>query len=112
VLFEFMQFRRGYDADYLDFNVERTLSNWKSAAVDLGTPEDFFSTDLSDAYKKAVETQGQPEVEPSPGETKPMPNEPKVESNEPKVESSGAPGQAVLQVPSGNRPPTLDNPGL
>jgi len=96
VLYEFMRFRRGYDADYLDFNVEQTLSNWKSAALDLGTPEDFFSTDLSEAYKKAVDKKTQPTEEPSPGETKP------VEAPE---------GQVGGQIPSGNRPPPLENPG-
>ncbi|MEY2613125.1 MAG: hypothetical protein RL069_1937, partial [Planctomycetota bacterium] len=114
VLFEFMKFRRAYDADYLDFNVEQTLSNWKSAALDLGTPEDFFSTDLSEAYRKAGDKQTQPAGEPSPGETKPA--EPASEGAMPKDASAPSdpqqPGDSKSEPsPSGNRPPTLENPG-
>lgn len=131
VLFEFMKFRRAYDADYLDFNVEQTLSNWKSAALDLGTPEDFFSTDLSEAYRKAGDKQTQPAGEPSPGETKPtepasegampkdapapsdpqQPGDSKSEPSKPEGQPGKPEGQVGGQSPSGNRPPTLENPG-
>jgi len=115
----------------LDFNVEQTLSNWKSAALDLGTPEDFFSTDLSEAYRKAGDKRTQPAGEPSPGETKPaepasegempkdapapsdsqQPGDSKSEPSKPEGQADKPEGQVGGQSPSGNRPPTLENPG-
>lgn len=114
VLYDFMRFRRAYDADYLDFNVEQTLADWKSKATELGSPEDFFNTPLAAAYRQAADAQtpSAPASEtPSPGDSKP----PMKEDDSPKADaptqdapsadtSSGAPA-------TGNRPPTLENPG-
>lgn len=47
VLAEFMDFRRAYDADYLSFDVEKTLSAWSQRSSELGSPEDFFQTPLA-----------------------------------------------------------------
>jgi hypothetical protein len=94
VLHEFMQFRRAYDADYLDFNIEKTLSDWNAGALKLGSAEDFFNTPLAKAYGIKNDSPAA-----SPGDT-PMPVEPaKNSANEQPV----APGSA--------RPPTLENPG-
>ena len=94
VLYEFMQFRRAYDADYLDFNIEKTLSDWNADALKLGSAEDFFNTPLAKAYGIKNDSPAA-----SPGDT-PMPVEPaKNSANEQPV----APGSA--------RPPTLENPG-
>jgi hypothetical protein len=94
VLYEFMQFRRAYDADYLDFNIEKTLSDWNADALKLGSAEDFFNTPLAKAYgiKNASPAA-------SPGDT-PMPVEPAKDS---------ANVQPV--APGSARPPTLENPG-
>jgi len=50
VLWQFMNFRRSYDADYLSFDVEKMLSAWNSRALELGTPEDFFNTPLAKTF--------------------------------------------------------------
>lgn len=117
VLFEFMQFRRAYDADYLDFNIEKTLADWNSNALKLGSPEDFFNTPLAKAYG----IQGQ-NKEASPGDTPatqpnkpitprdlipkvPMPTEPPAAT--PPAAESGSKAQPSVE----DRPPTLENPG-
>jgi len=118
VLYEFMQFRRAYDADYLDFNIEKTLADWNSNAMKLGSPEDFFNTPLAKAY--GIQGQSQ---EASPGDTpKAEPNRPITPKdlipripmpNEPAASPAPAPQPASPQAsPSGDvRPPTLENPG-
>ena len=120
VLYEFMQFRRAYDADYLDFNIEKTLSEWNANALKLGSPEDFFNTPLARAY--GIEGQ---DPQPSPGETpnsqesnpsgptEPMPAEPMPKETVPSEPASPEPPS--VEAPSVkaplNRPPTLENPG-
>jgi hypothetical protein len=103
VLYEFMQFRRGYDADYLDFNVEKTLSDWGARATTLGSPEDFFNTPLAKAYGISSD----PPVTPSPGDnSKPEPS--------PAPKKPITPRDLVPQVPAlpkSQLPPTLENPG-
>ena len=94
VLHEFMQFRRAYDADYLDFNIEKTLSDWNADALKLGSAEDFFNTPLAKAYGIKNDSPAA-----SPGDT-PMPVEPAKDS---------ANVQPV--APGSARPPTLENPG-
>jgi hypothetical protein len=109
VLYDFMRFRRAYDADYLDFNVEQTLADWKSKATELGSPEDFFNTPLAAAYRQAAEAKepSDPAGEtPSPGDSKPM-----KEDQSPNADAPTTNGSAVAP-PAGNRPPTLENPGL
>jgi hypothetical protein len=117
VLYEFMQFRRAYDADYLDFNIEKTLADWNADALKLGSPEDFFNTPLAKAYGiKGEDSQPSPGVTPSPGANKvitprdlipaveaPMPENPK--SGEASVKGT------ELQLEKSNLPPTLENPG-
>lgn len=117
VLYEFMQFRRAYDADYLDFNIEKTLADWNADALKLGSPEDFFSTPLAKAYGiKGEDSKASPGVTPSPGVNKvitprdlipaveaPMPENPK--SGEASVKGT------ELQLEKSNLPPTLENPG-
>jgi hypothetical protein len=70
VLWEFMNFRRAYDADYLDFNVEKILSSWNEKAAELGTPEDFFTTQLGKTFQSPVEdpTKQAPPATPPPSE--------------------------------------------
>ncbi len=103
VLYEFMQFRRGYDADYLDFNVEKTLSEWGTRATTLGSPEDFFNTPLAKAYGIASD----PPVTPSPGDnSKP---EPSPTPNKPITPRDLVP--EVPALPKPEIPPTLENPG-
>jgi hypothetical protein len=103
VLYEFMQFRRGYDADYLDFNVEKTLSDWGARATTLGSPEDFFNTPLAKAYGISSD----PPVTPSPGDnSKPEPS--------PAPKKPITPRDLVPEVPAlpkSQLPPTLENPG-
>lgn len=103
VLYEFMQFRRGYDADYLDFNVEKTLSDWGARATTLGSPEDFFNTPLAKAYGISSD----PPVTPSPGDnSKPEPS--------PSPKKPITPRDLVPEVPAlpkSQLPPTLENPG-
>jgi len=118
VLYEFMQFRRAYDADYLDFNIEKTLSDWNSNAMKLGSPEDFFNTPLAKAY--GIQGQSQ---DASPGDTPATsPNKPITPKDlipripmpqEPAASPAPAPQPANPQAkPSGDvRPPTLENPG-
>jgi hypothetical protein len=117
VLYEFMQFRRAYDADYLDFNIEKTLADWNADALKLGSPEDFFNTPLAKAYGiKGEDSKPSPGVTPSPGANKvitprdlipaveaPMPENPK--SGEASVKGT------ELQLEKSNLPPTLENPG-
>lgn len=104
VLYEFMQFRRGYDADYLDFDVEKTLSEWNARATSLGSPEDFFNTPLAKAYGIAAD----PPVTPSPGDnsnpTTPMPTPKKPITPRDLVPE-------VPALPKSQLPPTLENPG-
>ncbi|MFM7932149.1 MAG: hypothetical protein ACKO9Q_30915 [Pirellula sp.] len=103
VLYEFMQFRRGYDADYLDFNVEKTLSDWGARATTLGSPEDFFNTPLAKAYGISSD----PPVTPSPGDnSKP---EPSPAPNKPITPRDLVP--EVPALPKSQLPPTLENPG-
>lgn len=103
VLYEFMQFRRGYDADYLDFNVEKTLSDWSARATTLGSPEDFFNTPLAKAYGISSD----PPVTPSPGDnSKP---EPAPTPNKPITQKDLVP--EVPALPKSQLPPTLENPG-
>jgi hypothetical protein len=103
VLYEFMQFRRGYDADYLDFNVEKTLSDWGARATTLGSPEDFFNTPLAKAYGISSD----PPVTPSPGDnSKP---EPSPAPNKPITPRDLVP--QVPALPKSQLPPTLENPG-
>ena len=92
VLFEFMQFRRAYDADYLNYDVEKTLSEWKAKSTTLGSPEDFFNSPLGKAYGIASD----PPVTPSPGDKPLTPRDlvPK-----------------VPELPKQQLPPTLENPG-
>jgi hypothetical protein len=115
VLYEFMQFRRAYDADYLDFNIEKTLSEWNANALKLGSPEDFFNTPLARAY--GIEGQ---DPQPSPGETPSSqesnpsgPAEPMPKETVPSEPASPEP--TSVEAPSVkaplNRPPTLENPG-
>ena len=94
VLHEFMQFRRAYDADYLDFNIEKTLSDWNAGALKLGSAEDFFNTPLAKAYGIKNDSPAA-----SPGDT-PMPVEPAKDS-----------ANAQPVAPGSARPPTLENPG-
>lgn len=120
VLYEFMQFRRAYDADYLDFNIEKTLSDWNAGALKLGSPEDFFNTPLAKAYGiRNDNPQASPGDSPSPsvpGNNKPitpkdlvpqipMPEKPSGEDAKSKVDATGS------DAPSAGRPPTLENPG-
>lgn len=103
VLYEFMQFRRGYDADYLDFNVEKTLADWGARATKLGSPEDFFNTPLAKAYGISSD----PPVTPSPGDnSKP---EPTPAPNKPITPRDLVP--EVPALPKSQLPPTLENPG-
>lgn len=60
VLWEFMVFRRTYDADYLSAEVENTLSRWKEEAKKYGAPEDFFNTPLSEAFAPSQEEGAEP----------------------------------------------------
>jgi hypothetical protein len=124
VLYEFMQFRRAYDADYLGFDIEKTLADWNANALKLGSPEDFFSTPLAKAYGIA---NGVPS--PSPGETpgsnpapaiSPKDLIPKVQDPagepkpaEPMPAESPEPQKAVSpSIPNAPaRPPALENPG-
>ncbi|MBU6238891.1 MAG: hypothetical protein KGQ51_13795 [Planctomycetes bacterium] len=50
ILWEFMSFRRAYDADYLSFDVEKTLASWTEKSQKLGTPQDFFNTPLAETF--------------------------------------------------------------
>jgi len=124
VLYDFMRFRRAYDADYLDFNVEQTLADWKSKATELGSPEDFFNTPLAAAYRQAADAQTPTAPAgdtPSPGDSKPpMKEEDSAKSDAPKAEAPKAEAPTADApttdtspgVPAaGNRPPTLENPG-
>jgi hypothetical protein len=128
VLYEFMLFRRAYDGDYLDFSIEKTLSEWNANASKLGSPEDFFSTPLAKAYGISDKSPN-----PSPGDTpsvptepnkptEPMPTEPKPaepKPAEPKPAESPEPPKADSPSSSSNtsspnapaRPPALENPG-
>jgi hypothetical protein len=45
-----MSFRRAYDADYLSFDVEKTLASWTEKSQKLGTPQDFFNTPLAETF--------------------------------------------------------------
>ncbi|MFM7515368.1 MAG: hypothetical protein ACKO3V_00335 [Pirellula sp.] len=103
VLYEFMQFRRGYDADYLDFNVEKTLSDWGARATTLGSPEDFFNTPLAKAYGISSD----PPVTPSPGDNSKL--EPSPAPNKPITPRDLVP--QVPALPKSQLPPTLENPG-
>ncbi|MFM8572233.1 MAG: IRE (iron responsive element) [Pirellula sp.] len=120
VLYEFMQFRRAYDADYLDFNIEKTLSDWNASALKLGSPEDFFNTPLAKAYGiRNDNPQASPGDSPSPSVPAnnkpitprdlvpqiPMPEKPSAEEAKSKVDATGS------DAPSAGRPPTLENPG-
>jgi hypothetical protein len=96
VLYEFMMFRRAYDADYLDFNVEKTLADWRAKSSELGSPEDFFSTPLAKAY-------GFSEPVAQPAEETPKPESPTSETPATTPDSQGSPED-------GSRPPKLDNP--
>lgn len=117
VLYEFMQFRRAYDADYLDFNIEKTLADWNADALKLGSPEDFFNTPLAKAYGiKGEDSQPSPGVTPSPGANKvitPRDLIPAVEAPMPEnLKSSEASTKGTeLQLEKSNLPPTLENPG-
>jgi hypothetical protein len=50
ILWEFMNFRRAYDADNLSFDVERILASWSERAQKLGPAEDFFNTPLAETF--------------------------------------------------------------
>jgi hypothetical protein len=104
VLHEFMQFRRGYDADYLAFDVEKTLSDWNARATTLGSPEDFFNTPLAKAYGISSD----PPVTPSPGD-KSKPDSPVPTPNKPLTPRDLVP--KVPALPNPQLPPTLENPG-
>jgi len=125
VLYEFMQFRRAYDADYLDFNIEKTLADWNANALKLGSPEDFFNTPLAKAYGIKGDNPA-----PSPGDTQstgkenpttprdsvpgiptpkePMPTEPVPTEPTP---TEVKPADVKPAEPTAVRPPTLENPG-
>lgn len=125
VLYEFMQFRRAYDADYLDFNIEKTLADWNANALKLGSPEDFFNTPLAKAYGIKGDN-----LAPSPGDTQssgkenpttppdsvpgiptpkePMPTEPVPTAPTP---TEVKPADVKPAEPTAVRPPTLENPG-
>ncbi|MCU0709069.1 MAG: hypothetical protein MUF23_12325 [Pirellula sp.] len=69
VLAEFMSFRRAYDADYLSFDVERTLAAWSERAQKLGPAEDFFSTPFAETFGIQRQSDPKPADEP-PAEVK------------------------------------------
>jgi len=96
VLYEFMMFRRAYEADYLDFSVEKTLSDWRTKSAELGSPEDFFSSPLAKAY-------GFSDSAAKPADETPKPETPKPETPDVTPESGGSSEDS-------NRPPKLDNP--
>jgi len=125
VLYEFMQFRRAYDADYLDFNIEKTLADWNANALKLGSPEDFFNTPLAKAYGIKGDNPA-----PSPGDTQstgkenpttprdsvpgiPTPKEPMPTEPVPTVPTPTEvkPADVKPAEPTAVRPPTLENPG-
>ncbi len=88
VLWEFMNFRRAYDADYLSFDVEKTLSQWSERAQKLGPPEDFFNTPLAETFGIKGEQNKEEPTAPSPPQDSappPSPEEPaKQEGEEPR----------------------------
>jgi hypothetical protein len=113
VLFEFMQFRRAYDADYLDFNVEKTLSDWRSRVEEFGSPEDFFNTPLAEAYGIQGDAKKQPDAPKQPAEVESE----KVPSDQPATENPDPQPQPTKNVEVGapsasspTRPPRLENP--
>ena len=121
VLYEFMMFRRAYDADYLDFDVEKTLSAWRSRVSEFGSPEDFFNTPLAEAFgiqgdKSKQENPSQEPVKPTANDNQPtdkvpadVPSEVKpeeVKPEEPRNEAASSP--ATPSSPT--RPPQLENP--
>jgi hypothetical protein len=117
-----MLFRRAYDGDYLDFSIEKTLSEWNANALKLGSPEDFFSTPLAKAYgisdKSPNPSPGDsPSVpaEPKPAEpmpAEPMPAEPMpAESPEPPKADSSSSSSSTISPTAPARPPALENPG-
>jgi hypothetical protein len=116
VLYEFMQFRRAYDADYLDFNIEKTLSDWNTNALKLGSPEDFFSTPLAKAYGIVNDSPSpsspgdSPSVPAEPKPAEPMPAEQPEQPEPPKADSpSSSSSTSSPNAPA--RPPALENPG-
>jgi hypothetical protein len=112
VLYEFMLFRRAYDGDYLDFSIEKTLSEWNANALKLGSPEDFFSTPLAKAYGISDKSPN-----PSPGDSPSVPAEPKpaepmpAESPEPPKSDSPSSSSSSISPTAPARPPALENPG-
>jgi hypothetical protein len=113
VLFEFMQFRRAYDADYLDFSVEKTLSDWRSRIEEFGSPEDFFNTPLAEAYGIQGDGQKQPAAPKQPAEagSDKQPSDQPVASNAtPQPQPSKATDVDAPSASSPTRPPRLENP--
>ncbi|MFN7733656.1 MAG: hypothetical protein ACK5OB_17295 [Pirellula sp.] len=113
VLFEFMQFRRAYDADYLDFNVEKTLSDWRSRIEEFGSPEDFFNTPLAEAYGIQGDAQKQPAAPKQPadaGSDKEPSDQPATSNPAPQPQPTKASDVDAPSASSPTRPPRLENP--
>lgn len=137
ILWEFMQFRRAYDADYLDFSIEKTLADWRSKAEEFGTPEDFFNSPLGETYgfqgdKGKASNEAAPTNPPAsdtPAEATPSGDMPSNDAQsaadearaetasqevpQPAAESKPAVGSESVQAPLGGlpvRPPQLENP--
>jgi hypothetical protein len=121
VLYEFMLFRRAYDGDYLDFSIEKTLSEWNANASKLGSPEDFFSTPLAKAYgisdkspnpspgdTPSVPTEPNKPAEPMP--TEPKPAEPKPAEPKPAEPKPAEPKPAEPKPAESPEPPKADSP--
>ncbi len=104
VLWEFMNFRRSYDADYLDFDVERTLSLWNEYALKLGTPEDFFNSPMA----KTLGFKDSGDAKPTEGaDVKPDKN-PSPQTPPQSTPATDVPSQDTVE--SNTRPPKLENP--
>jgi hypothetical protein len=67
VLSDFLSFFQAYEAEKMSYPVQEIFSQWKERAKSLGTPEEFFSKPLSEAFR----TQGEPQA---PGSA--APNDP------------------------------------
>lgn len=108
VLFEFMVFRRAYNADSLDFNVEKTLADWTARAQTLGSAEDFFNSPLGESFNlKPLAPANNDE-----NEKKPTVEE-KVPEATPQPPTKDVPAVSAVTTPDPDasiRPPTLENP--
>jgi hypothetical protein len=97
VLYEFMKFRRAYNADSLDFNVERTLQTWNTRAEGMKDDDDFFESIQGEGMSLKSQDEKPAEVAPEP-----------VPMQETTEEESPKPAESETQEET--RPPTLENP--